>query len=60
MTRYQPSRDETNDEALRSNERAQSEERYYDEHPQEFLDRVGEVGRDLRDFHDEFMKKSQF
>ena len=60
MTRYQPSQDETNDEALKSQCRQDSEDRYYDEHQQTDLDRIGEVGRELRDFHDEFMKKAQF
>ena len=58
--RYQPSQDETNDEALRSNERAQSEERYFDEHPQEFLDEVGKVGRALAEFHRDFTNWSPF
>jgi len=58
--RYAPTFKETQDEADRSHARNEAEERYYEEHPQEFLDRVGEVGRELRDFHDEFMKKAQF
>jgi len=60
MTRYALSQDETNDDALRSNERAQAEDRYYDEHPQPFLDRVAEVGRLMAEFHRDFTKNNPF
>ena len=58
--RYEPSQDEVQAEALKSQCRADAEDRYYEEHPQPFLDRVGEVGRDLEQFHNEFTKKAPF
>ena len=58
--RYEPTRDEVQAEALKSQCRADAEDRYYEEHPQTFLDRVGEVGRELEEFHREFTKKAPF
>ena len=55
--RYEPSQDEVQAEALKSQCRADAEDRYYDEHPQTFLDRVGEVGRELEEAHREFNKE---
>ena len=60
MTRYEPTFDEVQEEALRSEQRGQAEDRYYDEHPQTFLDRVGEVGRMMEEAHREFTKKAPF
>ena len=60
MTRYQPSQDEFNDEALKSHRRAEEEQHYYDEHPQEFLDRVAEVGRLMAEAHRDFTKNNPF
>ena len=58
--RYEPTRDEVQEEALKSQCRAEAEDRYYEEHPQSFLDRVGEVGRELAEFHREFTEKAPF
>ena len=58
--RYEPTIDEVQAEALRSEQRGQAEDRYYEEHPQPFLDRVGEVGRDLEQFHNEFTNTAPF
>ena len=60
MTRYQPSKDEFNDEALKSHRRAEEEQHYFDEHPQAFLDHVAEVGRLMAEFHRDFTKKAPF
>ena len=60
MTRYEPSFDDVQAEALKSQCRADAEDRYYEEHPQTFLDRVGEVGRELEEFHRDYTKQSPF
>ena len=60
MTRYEPTIDEVQAEALKSQCRADAEDRYFEEHPQPFLDKVGEVGRELEEAHRAFTKKAPF
>ena len=60
MSRYEPSRKEVNDSYWRSKRREEAEDRYYQEHPQTFLERLGEVGWEVQEFHREFTKRSPF
>ena len=53
-------RNEHEQEMMASDCRAESEERYYEEHPKTFLEELGEVARALEEFDREFTKKSPF
>ena len=58
MSRYEPTRKEFADNRCQC--RAEAEEQYYKDNPKSFLERCGEVARELQEFHRAFIKRSPF